>query len=196
MSPSAYKPAVQTHAGLYSGFTPSVAAIDEPCPKTFSDAQKAASNVLSGAPSSSSRAGRASTHYTTRDYNSLGKDVTWPTARSSGGFRTCGNLGGDPYVRTGGAIGGGAIAQTGGRLGSNTVSKTGGSLGEAMGFETAGQRSQALDTADIFDILRRLPPHAVDDVCNILKQRLPAGFVDELFDRLGLRPQANVWTML
>lgn len=49
---STFKPAIQTHAGLYSGFTPSVAAVDKPHPKTLSEAKSAAADVLYGGGSS------------------------------------------------------------------------------------------------------------------------------------------------
>lgn len=165
-SVSTSKPAVQTHAGLYSGFTPSVAAVDQPSPKTFSEAQTTASNVLHGAPRSDPSVPKARHQYTRQDDCNVEKNIDWdmfsgsptmsskpsyssgfsnipytpPSFYSSAGpsktFRTCGNLGGDQYSSTGGAIGGRTIAQTGGRFGEGSISKTGGSLGEALGLRT------------------------------------------------------------
>jgi len=157
------KPAVQTHAGLYSNFTPSVAAVDQPHPKTLSEAQTTASGILYRAPPSGSNNPRTKHQYMRQYDNS----VTWNTAqaallgpftmsskptyavdlwdtsytppssysseKSLGAFRTGGQLGGGQFSSTGGAIGGVTIGQTGGRFGEGSVSKTGGSLGEALG---------------------------------------------------------------
>ncbi|KAI9774756.1 MAG: hypothetical protein M1839_001623 [Geoglossum umbratile] len=157
--PTPPKPAVQTHAGLYSGFTPSVATVDQPHPKTLSEAQKAAFDALyesslsdpgvpktrrqymrpqnvapAALPSSSTMSSRSRypAGFSTTPYAS---PSPYSSAGSLGTFRTGGPLGGGQYSSTGGAVGGGAIAQTGGRFGEGSVSKTGGSLGEAMGVQ-------------------------------------------------------------
>lgn len=158
------KPAVQTHAGLYSGFTPSVAAVDQPTPKTLSKAQKTALDVLYGASTSGLSVPRMRRQYTRQDDYNIAQNTSraaifgsstmssklsysagfsnisyaspslYPSAGSLEKFRTGGPLGGGQYSSTGGAIGGGSIAQTGGRFGEGSVSKTGGSLGEALGL--------------------------------------------------------------
>jgi hypothetical protein len=134
---SAPKPAVQTHAGLYSGFIPSVAAVDQPTPKTLSNAQKTASNVLYRAKPSYPRVTNMGRQYTRQDDYNAARDTLFASSTASprplGTVRTGGPLGGGQHSSTGGAFGGEKIAQTGGRFGEATVSKTGGSLGEAFG---------------------------------------------------------------
>jgi hypothetical protein len=166
------KPAVQTHAGLYSGFTPSVAAVDQPTPKTLSKAQKAASDVLYGASPSGPSVPKTRRQYTRQDGYNVAQNIARaaplgsstmsskpsysagfsnisyasPSPFSSAGpletFRTGGPLGGGQYSSTGGAISGGTIAQTGGRFGEGSVSKTGGSLGEALGVQGCESRAE------------------------------------------------------
>jgi hypothetical protein len=167
------KPAVQTHAGLYSGFTPSVAAVDHPCPKTFSEAQKTALNVLNGASPPRPRVSRARYQYTRQDDYKAARNIVWdefsgpptssgfsktsyvpyspyPSAGPSKPFRTGGNLGGEEYFSTGGAIGGVAYAQTGGRFGEGSVSKTGGSLGEALGVNVRKRCDWSQEPSDLY----------------------------------------------
>lgn len=158
------KPAVQTHAGLYSGFTPSVAAVDQPSPKTLSEAQRTALDILYGASPSGHSVPKTRRQYTRQDdYNvaqntsrvavfgsstisskpsysagfsniSYASPLPYSSTEPLETFRTGGPLGGGQYSSTGGAIGGESIAQTGGRFGEGSVSKTGGSLGEALGI--------------------------------------------------------------
>lgn len=166
------KPAVQTHAGLYSGFTPSVAAEDQPTPKTLSEAQKTALDVLYGVSPSGPSVPKTRRQYTRQDDYNVAQNTTRaaifgsstmsskpsysagfsnisyasPSLYSSAGplgiVRTGGPLGGGQYSSTGGAIGGGTIAQTGGRFGEGSVSKTGGSLGEALGLQGCESRAE------------------------------------------------------
>ncbi|KAH0547736.1 hypothetical protein FGG08_000227 [Glutinoglossum americanum] len=148
------RPTVQTHAGLYSGFTPSVAAVDQPHPKTLHEAQKTALDVLHGASPSGPGVPKTRRQYTSPGSSTMSSRPSYPAgfpnisytspspyspAGPLGTFRTGGPLGGGQYSGTGGAIGGGAIAQTGGRFGEGSVSKTGGSLGEAWGAQGRGE---------------------------------------------------------
>lgn len=152
-SASIPKPAIQTHAGLYSGFTPSVAAVNQPAPKTLYNAQKAALDELHGPTLSSPGTSQTSQNYPqpetewpftrtsspsyhdTFSMTSYASPIPYSATAPVGKFHTGGPLGGGQFPSTGGAIAGGTIAQTGGRFGEGSVSKTGGSLGEALGFQ-------------------------------------------------------------
>ncbi|KAI9771287.1 MAG: hypothetical protein M1840_002257 [Geoglossum simile] len=161
------RPAVQTHASLYSGFSPSVAAVDQPAPKTLLEAQKTAFNVLHGESPFGPGVPATIRHYTRPgDYNAAipgpstvssrpsyaagfsnihyASPLPYSSARPLGTFRTGGPLGGGQYSSTGGAIGGGTIAQTGGRFGEGSVSRTGGSLGEGSVSRTGGSLGEGL----------------------------------------------------
>jgi hypothetical protein len=139
-------PAVQRHAGLFSGFTPGVAAIDQPTPAILYNAKKTASNVLLSEASPSYPSATNMGHpYARQDdytdlipipsYSSYATPSPYSSSKPLGTFHTGGALGGGLYSGTGGAIGGGAISHTGGRLGEGSVSQTGGSLGEAVGVQ-------------------------------------------------------------
>jgi hypothetical protein len=139
------KPAVQTDAGLYSGFTPSVAQVDQSTPRTLSAAQRMALDILYG----DSPAGLASRAYASRSPYS---------SRPMGSFPTGGALGGGQFSSTGGAFGGGIVTRTGGSFGEGSVFQTGGSLGEAMGVRNSNNFDYKLDKS--FDYL--VPLHYPD----------------------------------
>jgi hypothetical protein len=139
-------PAVQRHAGLYSGFSPEVAAIDQPTPAILYNAKKTASNVLLPEASPSYPYATNTIHpYTRQDdytdlipipsYSSYATPSPYSSSKPLGTFHTGGAVGGGLYSSTGGAIGGGAISHTVGWLGEGSVSQTGGSLGEAVGVQ-------------------------------------------------------------
>ena len=162
------KPAVQTHAGLYSGFTPRVAAVDKPHPKTLSEAQKVAFDVLYEASPSDTGVPKTRRQYTRPEdiapaalpgpptmssrpnYPASFPIVSYSSAGSLGTFCTGGPLGGGEFSSTGGAIGGGAIPQTGGRFGEGSVSKTGGSLGEGLGLQDYESSDEPEKSTNVF----------------------------------------------
>lgn len=138
-------PAVQRQAGLYSGFTPEVAAIDQPTPAILYNAKKTASGVLLSDVSPSHPAVTSTRYpYARQDdytdlipipsYSSYATPSPYSSSKPLGTFHTGGAIGGG-QSSTGGAIGEGAVSHTAGWLGEGSVSQTGGSLGEAVGVQ-------------------------------------------------------------
>ncbi|PMD28779.1 hypothetical protein L207DRAFT_594097 [Hyaloscypha variabilis F] len=128
-------PAVQRQAGLYSGFTPEVAAIDQPTPAVLYNAKKTASGVLlSGASPSYARQDDYTDLIPIPSYSSYATPSPYSSSKPLGTFHTGGAIGGG-HSSTGGAIGEGAVSHTAGWLGEGSVSQTGGSLGEAVGVQ-------------------------------------------------------------
>ena len=154
LAKSASKPAIQRHEGLYSGFAPDVAAIDQPTPKLVYGAKQTASAVLFGAVLE--RPSTAFTDFTntrnpyarpddyldllpTSSYSSYARPSRHAPEKPLGTFHTGGPVGGGLYPSIGGAIGGETISQTIGSLGEGSVSQTGGRLGEAVGVRSLVQ---------------------------------------------------------
>ena len=176
-SKSVSKPAVQRHAGLYSGFTPSIAAVDQPTAKLVYGAKQAASAVLQNPPTSFTDFTNTRSTYArpddyldlipTSSYSSYARPSRYASAKPLGTFHTGGPLGGGLYLSTGGAVGGEVISQTIGSFGEGSVPRTGGSLGEAMGMPSLVQSPGSVRSSQL------LRPSAPPDTAGTIPSPLP-----------------------